>query len=476
MQTNKLNISLIKQMLYLEIKEYYNNLKEKKNIEADISSLEEMIKILESNNFELMMDNYLLFDTLIPYYFSQSEESSKTLLKLLYSAIYNCENYIKHSEKYSEIEFKKNKETIKKINNKLSKVLEIYIAKLLTKNPQKNEKIINEYKEIITNLKFNKPISHNQYEILLKLFEEKKLTDKQTIILLEKIKGHNISTHLNKGKINYNKTNEIINIQLLGFEKFEQITWLEDKRKSQLDDLAEIVFSQGVDEIILQMCPSYKENLIFSDGYEIDHIKYFYIKLLTHYQNEMLEIHNHFENLKNYLDKNLRDFIVKLYKEYQNYYLLIRDKMDKELEKYNKDFEQIKDEKDVNNLQFAAKSNGTTFFESDLKDLEKDTYKSLVDLLIKFKKNIAQTKSLKAPNNGYSEIKDDQLRIIYKHLENNKYLILGVFSKKEDNKIFEYNNICNRKPDIILDGEKMENELFDRMIENTHFGGRRNTK
>lgn len=480
MDANKLKISLIKEMLYQEIKEYYEITNENRNVESNINALNEMIKLLESEDYEIMMNNYILFDSLIPIFFSESEESSINILKILYNSIYFCLNYVKKPESFSKQDFIKSKENIKKISNKLSKVLEIQTAKLLIKRPQSNEKQITEYKKIITNLKYNKPILPNQYQLLLKLFESKNLTQKQIIILLERIKSHNISTHYaNKRKIDNNITHEIINLELLGFEKFEEINWLEDKRKKQLDALIEAVISQGVDEITLQMFPTYKENLTFSDGYDINHIKYFYINLLTYYQNEIIDVQSQLNNLENYLEKESRNFIIELYKEFQKYYLLVRKKMDEEIEKYEIDFKKIKEEEDINKLQYASKATGTTYFESDLKDLEKDTYKSFVDLIIKFKKGKlrpTQTKQLKDPNAGFSEIKDDQLRIIYKHLENNEYLILGVFSKKDNNKIIEYNKICGRKPDIIFKDEDIEEDIFNRITESSHYGGRRNVK
>lgn len=473
---NNLNISLITEMLEQEIKEYNRIIAERETQKANIDLLNQMINLLNSGDYEAMRENSIMFYTIIPLFFPGANESVEKAIDSLFSSIYTCLNYTKNPEKYYEKDIILCTNNIKKFSSKLKKLIEQQTAKLLLTSTQTTEEDIEEYKRIISNVQYKRKILSRQYELLLKLFKRKNIPDKEIIILLEIIKGYNITTHIRSSKINPNKLEEIINIQFLGFEKFENINWLESDRKSQLDSLIESIISQGVDDIIIQMFPTYKGNLTFSDGYEINHIKYFYIKLLNYYQNQLLEVKNQFNYLDNYLDKSSRDIIVEMFNEFKDYYLLVRKKMDQELEKYNKDFEKLKQEEDVNKLQFAAKENSTTFFESDLKDLEKDTYKSLVELLIKFKKNRVQTKQLKAPNNGYSEIKDDQLRIIYKHLEKNKYLILGVFSKKEDNKIFEYNKICSRKPDIILDGDTIEKELFDRMVESSHFGGRRNTK
>ena len=65
---NKLNISLIKELLYLEVKDYYEKTNKQKRIQDDINLLNEMIKILESENYKEMKDNFLLFDSLIPVF------------------------------------------------------------------------------------------------------------------------------------------------------------------------------------------------------------------------------------------------------------------------------------------------------------------------------------------------------------------------------------------------------------------------
>ena len=65
-------------------------------------------------------------------------------------------------------------------------------------------------------------------------------------------------------------------------------------------------------------------------------------------------------------------------------------------------------------------------------------------------KEVKTLKLDKMPN--FIELKDDQVRIILKHLKNNIYAVLGLFTKKDDNAPAKYNIIMKRElPDITTD-------------------------
>ena len=117
MTEEKLNISVIKQMLQIEIDDYYNTLNKKKNTELDIKSLEEIIKLLESENFIEMYNNYIIFDSLLPTYFKDNIETYNTLSSELYKSIYLCSNYMSNPDKYLEDDYNKAKNFIKKFKN-----------------------------------------------------------------------------------------------------------------------------------------------------------------------------------------------------------------------------------------------------------------------------------------------------------------------------------------------------------------------
>ena len=504
MNEENFNLELIINILDLEIKEYKEKQREKNTIESNISLIKEMIKILDSENYELMRENILLFDSIIPLFFNMLDDTSNNIIERLNSAIIHCINYTKNQEKYSKNDFDKDKRYIKNLITKLDNELNKQIAKSIKIVSDLSEEDIINYQAISEKLKcdssvykkYNKIITPQdkkktiitspEYDTLIKLFERKKLTEKQKIIFLELIKTHNIKTHyINENKIDQTNFNEIINIELMGFEDFEDISWIEDKRKAQLDLLIDTIINQGIsitnnkidDEIIKEMLPKYKGNLTFSNGYTINNIKYLYTSILKKYQKDLFECYKDLNELNNYRDKETREIIIQTYRELMLKYNYIRSKMDEEINKYKKDIEKIKDgSDDIKKLHYGVKASDITFLESDLKDVPKDTYSSIKELLMLFRKDKltpSQTKQLNEVYPGISEIRDDQIRITYKHLKNNEYVILGVFIKKDNNPIKQYRIYCNRTPASIIDSKAVEEEIFSNLTH--HTGGRRNS-
>ena len=73
-----------------------------------------------------------------------------------------------------------------------------------------------------------------------------------------------------------------------------------------------------------------------------------------------------------------------------------------------------------------------------------------------------------------AELRDDQLRILFKKDENNNYVIIGAFIKKEDNDRKNYVKFYNRGISVILPKEEAEKSLFDKIANSKHSGGRKN--
>lgn len=478
MNEKKLNISLIKEMLKQEIKKNDDIIKEEKNIKSEISFLEEAIKLIETEDYTKIKENFIMFDTIIELYFNGTSKTYKNVSSKIYKAIYNCYCYQKNSEKYQEEDFVIYRKEVLSFTKKLKNILEKYTAKLLITKHILSDEDIKNYNNILNSFKNGKEINHEQYEILLRFFKSKNLTDKEIIILLEKIKQHNIRTHIEK--IDNTKLFETLNIINSGFEIFDDISWISSKRKVQLDSLIESIKTQkDIDDITIQMLPFYKGNLLFDDDYTKSEVIYLYTNLLKYYQNELYEINSTLSILDNYQEKDFRQGIIKDYKKLLESYKFLRNTMDTELSKYDNDFKEVKEEENKVKLHYGLKESKTTHFESDLKNMPKDTYKSIIELIIKFKKGKlapSQQKQLNEAFPGNFEIKDDQIRIIYRHIKDNEYVIVGVFLKKDDNPINEYKRICSRNISLTIEEEKIEVALFNKMNDEARNGGRRNAK
>src|SRR5699024_10156805 len=108
---------------------------------------------------------------------------------------------------------------------------------------------------------------------------------------------------------------------------------------------------------------------------------------------------------------------------------------------------EIKEVKEIKNNIFYASPIGSekTYLENDVENNITEENLEKVSLLIdKLKtdtlseeenKDLTKNKKYR----GYKELRKDQIRVIYRHINNNNYLIIGVGTKKTDNDLTLYN-------------------------------------
>ena len=129
-------------------------------------------------------------------------------------------------------------------------------------------------------------------------------------------------------------------------------------------------------------------------------------------------------------------------------------------------------------LYYSIKNNDkdTTYFEDDLKSISYDVYDNIKELIIKFKKNNLSNNEIKSLNevyHGLRELRDDQIRIIFRHLSSNKYVIIGVFIKQSDNDRTEYRKMYDRQYSDIKNYKECEQNIFEIMDKKRRDGGRK---
>ena len=83
---------------------------------------------------------------------------------------------------------------------------------------------------------------------------------------------------------------------------------------------------------------------------------------------------------------------------------------------------------------------------SDMKkSLPNEYYNKVKELIDGFKLGTVHAKRIYCGSKkSFAELRDDQVRIIIKHIKENIYSVQGVFCKKADNDETQYNNITNR--------------------------------
>lgn len=481
---NDLNLDLLTRIISKEIDNYFENKIKRQDIEDTISYLEYSIHMLKIKDYLRIKNERQIFEQIFNSVLG--EESTIKIIEKLdrYASI--CLTYIHIPKKDLTDDFNV---ANKKLDNIKAQLFEILISKkaeILSLGNQLTLEQIIELKRIRSNLKYGNLINSSQYELIKIILERKNLDTKTIIFFLEHIKNHNTKIHLKKKKknINNNTTDRIMDMLSYGYEEIT-INDCNPIRKNQLDSTYNFIITIS-DTIsaqeLIELLPSYTENLRFTDNYELRDFNYLTNMLLKHYQSIMVNNRNLLNNYENYSDKEFRDMLVNEYYKNLNKYLKIREFSLQQQNLYKDDLNALDKNDSIPNfyrLKYATKeidNPNKTHIATDLKGIPEDLYLRIKTLIIGFKKNILPNKQLKALNHRYSgllEIKDDQIRILYKHLKDNEYIIMGVMIKKEDRASLLYTTIYDRNENMYVDEEEAEPIIFDNLENSYHNGGRK---
>lgn len=129
----------------------------------------------------------------------------------------------------------------------------------------------------------------------------------------------------------------------------------------------------------------------------------------------------------------------------------------------------------VNNLFYSfaggEKADNLSYFEKDLKDIPNEYLEKIGKLIRLFKngtlpktmyKRLSNNKGLKQ----YSEIKPRKIRIVFKNITGNNYLIKGVFIKKANNEKRMYEQMFDRDETF---GDALEEIEISKEVEGRYF-------
>lgn len=100
----------------------------------------------------------------------------------------------------------------------------------------------------------------------------------------------------------------------------------------------------------------------------------------------------------------------------------------------------------------------------DMDNVPYEYYNTVLELINNFingQSANGEVKHLKKDGNsvGFMELKYDQVRIVFKHIKNNIYNVVGVFAKKANNDMTMYQTMANRMiPDVTTE-EKLNKQL-----------------
>ena len=210
------------------------------------------------------------------------------------------------------------------------------------------------------------------------------------------------------------------------------------------------------------------------EKYELNNNEYNYIiiKVLNNFNEELISYYQLLLDKETYSKiSNRREIIEDYYTELIRY-LVVRDY-------YNKYNEVIIDEEYITltdeeekKLQEEKKLIFSTSLANptkakiigDMDSVPYEYYNTVLELISNFvsgKNAKGEVKHLK--NNGklvgFMELKYDQVRIVFKHIKNNIYNVVGVFAKKANNDMTMYQTMANRMiPDVTTE-EKLNKQL-----------------
>lgn len=461
---NKLTVSRVKNILYTEIKSYQELFEKKKNLTDRINVVKSIIDIISSSNEVFEMNSgglqYLINIAYAPLKYTG-------LCKKLENEFYRIK-FTSPEEVFSETEIVQS--VIGKLVERQDE-LEVEQIKVEKEIKAKSEKVF-QYKWFLKNIKNNGYISTKVFDIFVDLLREYGYSTIDALKINELI-VNNYKYHAQ------GKTTDFSVLKMLdaNFEKYE-ITELDhylykDKYKSLINSFYETLEKNDIDYITLELS-NYNEE--FETLEEFD---YFYQCLINKIVDNIDESLTDIKNVELY--KELKYDIQKEYKMKVEVYKFLKVFYYKERVKIESKF--IVPEKeniDETKIIYLERGMEDTYLEKDIRHMPEQLYGDMKDLIERLKTNRLLPNEFKGFNNNrklrdFMELKDDQIRILFRRLANGVFVAVGAFQKKDDNDIPNFITLVDRYNDIpkeelasYLEKSKgIEGRIYDYLEENS---------
>lgn len=297
------------------------------------------------------------------------------------------------------------------------------------------------------------------------------ISNKEELLLINEIELYNKRISLDKLKDNDREYTidlyeRIPNILNAGFQEHDKISVSENK-KNTLDrfanEIEKYLLYLNTDEII-PVIEEYKR-------YNIDNNEYNYliVRVLDDYLNDLLTYYEYLMDKDVYTKRQERIEVVKNYYQVLDKYLYLRNYY----EKIN-EIDLVLVDNDNNDELYCDDSNDKQLIFthsnvnisksriiSDMGSVPHEYYERVYELINGFKKNtlrrkeVASFTSVDKSMASFFELRDDQIRVIVKHMDSDIYCIMGVFVKKSDNLRSAYKSMVSRElPNISTDDKK----------------------
>ena len=314
---------------------------------------------------------------------------------------------------------------------------------------------------VLNSLKENEIIQeHNIYD-LRDLLIELGYTDTEVSYTIEKlyIRNNNINVN-NNAMIGENKITKFIT---MGYEKIEYPKVDEEKRLiSFADVIINFLNNNMLEEVDL--------DVLLSDFVKKEDRQYILSKVLEKIQDDIYKQSQLIRDTDFMMSVSIKKDIVMDAKKMIDKYNYVRDYLinNVSLEEDTEEIEEEAEEKievDNVNLLYLIKQSGKSYVLDDLKDMPKEYITKAYELIEEFKTGIGVKKVKKLSHrDSFCELKDDQIRIILKRLQENNFVVYGAFIKKENrsHNNNEFLSIISRSGEI----SREDSELREYVEEN----------
>lgn len=325
-------------------------------------------------------------------------------------------------------------------------------------------------------LKYHQVLEPNLMTYLREELEKALVADVEIMKINEKIKIHNSKVKDNRK--NTLKSDDLTLILEMLNHGFEYLPKENPAKKEELD----LIIAQLNDLIDNDALSIIKDSLNLEDAYQTmynkEEIKYLFTEILRHCQDRLFDLIQVLKNKEYYYDIESLQMIKTEYKVLNEKIIFLRDKLDSLT--LDKDEEISLESNSINKLYYSSNSKDPNrcYFMKDIASIREESLGRIEELLTMFK-NKDDTLTIKALRNNdkmksFIEIKEDQIRIILKPINNHLYSLMGVFIKKSDNLKEVYKKICSR-PIAEIDDEfsiLVEETFKDYVKENARKGSR----
>ena len=323
-----------------------------------------------------------------------------------------------------------------------------------------------EHRRLLSNLKYKQLITGEQLQFVSSFLENKGYEPKEIVGLCERIRIYNNDLH--KKYSNEFPKYAFLDLLRTNYEKFPILipkNKISSNAKNMIDSIMISMPSYKTipDKVVAQL-PIYDDKI-----YEISEYKTIYYEVMRNIQEQIKSIVDMAGNPDFYFDQDLKKDVLTEYNEWIGLYIETRNFFDNQISNIKDPIEIDENTTEIKTkMYFAKTSNGSSFMERDLKSIPEESYETIMSLMKAKRYGVTTTLTDKQLLNSTTfkqtrELKNDQVRIIYKNLGNDSIVILGVGLKKDDNDLVLYRTLSSRNFDI--DTTISEDDTYDRIIE-----------